>query len=184
MKITDDECTIAFEGIEDSALAAFLRRNWGLAIHIRSKLKIKCSNMDLLWFSIDAYDRAQKYMETRNRDKGSTTSRYHVNHHWGQELKSILVAEKRRDMCELSYEELIETNPAVLSKERINTNREIPQQEKLELILKIAESQKIAENIAILSRHGYKEEYIATELNLPLEKVASVISLMEQIRDV
>ena len=179
-----DVATISFEGIEDHSLAIFLRHNWGLAIHIRNKMKIKCTVGDLLWYAIEAYSRGQNtYDETRNRKKGNTKSKYSFNHHWAQELKSILIGEKKRNMCEVSYEELLETNPAVLSKDRVTIDRETPHQEKLAAILKIAKSQRMAENIAYLNRHGHKVGEIAAELKLPAEKVETVISLMELIRN-
>ncbi len=184
MKSEEKDFAISFEGIADHSLAVFLRNNWGLAIHIRNKLKIKCGVSDLLWFAIEAYDRAQKtYDKKRNSQKIDTVSKYDFNHHWAQELKSLLIGEKKRDMAEVSYEELLETNPAVLSREIVPINREIPYEDKLKEILKLVKSKKIAEHIAIMSRHGYKEEYIATEVNLPFETVETVISLMEEIRD-
>lgn len=159
----------------DNHVLIFIHNNWGLAISIKARFKFRCSDEDLLGYCIEAYEEAERtYEEKRNKGTGK---KYELANHWGQYLKSLITREKRRQARELSLEDLLENNPAALMQRKKYASSIGEASE----ILKTIRSEKKASEIALLHRHGYDVSFIATETNIPLDKVAKVVAIINDI---
>ena len=168
------------DGSNSLALSIFLETNWGLAVSIKNKLKFKCSNGELLVLAKEAYEKAKEtFDEARNIQTVGT--KYEFVHHWAQQLKSLIVREKKREMREVSYEEILETNPGVLSQSGSHSARMVPCEKTLLDILQMVPL-KQAEDIAMMIHADCDVEKISLELNLPLERVAAIVAKMDEVR--
>ena len=85
------------------------------------------------------------------------------------------------EMREVSYEEILETNPGVLSRSRFHIDRTIPCESTLADIIRMVSFKK-AEEIALMIDAGCDVEKISLELNLPIEQVAVVVTKMDEVR--
>jgi hypothetical protein len=168
------------ESSNTRAVATFLEANWGLAVSIKNKLKFKCSNEELFVLAKEAYVKAaETFDEARNNQTVDT--KYEFVHHWAQQLKSLIVRGKKMEMREVSYEEILETNPGVLSRSRLHTDPTVPCESTLADIIQMVSFKK-AEEIALMIDAGYDPEKISVDLNVPLNQVSMVVEKIDEVK--